>query len=219
MRPLTISSRWPLLVAALALLLALIALGCDELTTGGSIVPTVEGDVGTSAESTVSSADVLPTTTGPLVSTATTAPLASSESLLPSGHIRACGLIKEVWEDGSGRHLKIDYVDFLTGADADAAAIADGVILPGEHVDNDYYTRNVNPKLREFTVANDVVIITYSRQEPIDVADPVCSWGDFYDFWNLVGLPPPEDMGLSEGLWWIERDGDTIVKIEQQWVP
>jgi hypothetical protein len=107
----------------------------------------------------------------------------------------------------------------LTGAEADAAAIADGFISPGEHVDNDYYTRNVNPKLREFAVAEDVDIITYSRQEPIDAADAACSWSDFYDFWNLIGPPLPQDMGLSEGLWWIARDGDTVVKIEQQWVP
>ena len=154
MRPLTRLSRWAPLVAAVALVLAIGALGCDELTTGGSTVPTGEVDVSTSSEPPAPSTEVLPTTTtGPLVSTVTTVPLASSESLLPSGHIRACGLIKEVWEDGSGRHLKIDYVDFLTGAEADAAAIADGVISPGEHVDNDYYPRNVNPKLREFAVA------------------------------------------------------------------
>lgn len=220
MRPLTRLSHWALLVAVLAPVLVLGALGCDGLQTAESVVfPSSEVDVSTVVEPSTPSTDVLPTTTGLVVSTVTTVPLASSESLLPTGHIRACGLIKEVWEDGGGRHLKIDYVDFLTGAEADAAALADGVISPGEHVDNDYYPRNVNPKLREFAVAQNVDIVTYSRQEPIDVADPACSWGDFYDFWNLIGPPLPQDMGLSEGLWWIERDGDTIVRIEQQWVP
>jgi hypothetical protein len=121
--------------------------------------------------------------------------------------------------DGNVRKLTIDYVDFLVGADADAAALADGVISPGEHVDNDYYVRNKSTKLREFTVSDSVVIITYSRQEPLDAADPQVPWEDFYDFWNLIGPPLPEDMGLFEGLWWIERDGETVVKIEQQWVP
>ena len=119
------------------------------------------------------------------------------------------------------RKIKIDYVDFLVGAAADAAAVADGFIVPGEHVDNDYYVRNNNTKLRTFTVSNSVSIVTYSRADPIDAADPPCSWGDFYDFWNLIGPPLPADMGLNEGLWWIERDPTTnaIVKIEQQWVP
>jgi hypothetical protein len=107
----------------------------------------------------------------------------------------------------------------FTGAAADAAAIADGFIAAGEHVDNDYYVRNKNTKLRAFDVSNTVAITTYSRVDPIDAADPPCSWNDFYDFWNLIGPPLPADMGMSEGLWWIERNGNTVVKIDQQWVP
>jgi hypothetical protein len=158
-------------VVAVAMLIGLGLGGCEEINTGGpATTGTGVGDT-TSTEAPVSSTDTLPPATT-LPPTPTTEPLStSSEERLPNGHIRACGKIEDVWIDGGVRMLKIDYVDFLTGAEADAAAIADGFISPGEHVDNDYYTRNVNPKLREFAVAKNVDIITYSRQEPIDAAD------------------------------------------------
>jgi len=122
--------------------------------------------------------------------------------------------------DGGTRKLEIDYVDFLTGAAAlTRRLLADGVISPGEHVANDYYARNNNTRLRTFTVSDTASIITYSRVSPIATADPPCSWTDFYGFWNLVGPPEPGDAGLSDGLWWIERNATDIVTIEQQWVP
>ena len=219
MRPFLTSMRLGLLLAAVALILSWTLVACEGLGDGGGTLPTgtsvVEGD--TTSTEVVSTDTLAPTSTVPSPGT-TTVPLASSETLLPNGHIKACGIITEVEEDGGGRHLKIDYVDFLTGPEADAAAVADGIIAPGEHVDNDYYARNQNPKLRTFAVSDQVVINTYSRVEPIDVAEP-CSWSDFWDFWNIIGPLPPEDEPLQYGLWWIERDGDTIIKIEQQWVP
>ena len=87
----------------------------------------------------------------------------------------------------------------------------------GDYIE--YYARNRYDRLRTFTVSNSVPITTYSREMPIDLSDAPCSWGDFYDFWHSAGPPDPSDMGLSDGLWWIERDAIGIVAIEQQWVP
>lgn len=206
-------------IIAISMLSVAVA-GCtnlDETTTVPDEVTTTEGETTTTLEPVSSTT----TTTEASAGTSTTIKIDASEDLLSSGHIRACGIITGVWMDGSTRKLEIDYVDFLGGAEADAAAVADGVILPGEHVDNDYYVRNNNTKLRTFTVSGSVVITTYSRVVPIDIADPSCPWTDFYDFWNLVGPPEPGDVGLSDGLWWIERDSttDAVVSIEQQWVP
>jgi hypothetical protein len=180
----------------------------------------VEPGVTTTLSGTGTTA-ALETTTTEAASTGTTIKVDASETLTSGGRIKACGIIKEVWMDGGTRKIKIDYVDFLTGAAADAAAVAAGEIAPGEHVDNDYYVRNVNTKLRTFVVSNSVNITTYSRVAPIDAADPPVAWNTFSDFWNLIGPPLPEDMGMSEGLWWIERSATTgqVVSIEQQWVP
>src|SRR5512139_2784263 len=98
MRPL---ARWchrVMPVAALAVVLALGALGCNEVQTGGGTIPMGVIDSSPSTGPSVSSTEAPTTsTTAPPVSTVATVPLASSESLLPNGHIKACGLIKEVW--------------------------------------------------------------------------------------------------------------------------
>jgi len=64
------------------------------------------------------------------------------------------GFVTEVAADGSS--LTIDFAEFLTGEEANEAAVAAGDIAPGEFVDNDYYIRNENPMLRTFPVAPDV---------------------------------------------------------------
>lgn len=202
-------------------LLGVAAAGCwgsDEAT----VVPEA-----TTTESVMTASSGEPTTTLEVASTTTEAHMdtiavgevdgAEGVEDLGSGRAAACGIIKEVWMDGSTRKLKIDYVDFLTGDNAVLSAIADGVISPGEVIE--YYARNVDPELRVFNVSDSVVITTYSRAEPMDVSDPPCSWEEFYGFWNSIGPPEPSDYGLSDGLWWIDRDGTGILSIEQQWVP
>jgi hypothetical protein len=223
MKALPKSIAWIWMVVALVAVVGFAAAGCTKLSgTDGT------GTSGTTTASDVTSTEAGATTTVAAASTtlapagtATTIKVDASEELLSNGHIKACGLIKEVWVAGGVRKIKIDYVDFLIGAEADAAAIADGVIAVGEHVDNDYYVRNKNTKLRTFTVSDSVAITTYSRTPPIDVADAPVSWNTFSDFWNLIGPPLPADMGMSEGLWWIERSSSTgvVLSIEQQWVP
>jgi hypothetical protein len=226
MRPLLGSRSWGWIGVALAVSLGLATVGCAPIVPNGtgstmdtSAATVVGGDTTTTTVLALTTTTVAPTTTVSSVHTVTTEKLASSETRLPNGHIKASGIIKQVWEAGGVRYLKIDYVDFLTGAAADAAAIADGVISLGEHVDNDYYTRNTSTKLRTFTISNTAAITTYSRVDPIDVADPPVDWATFWNFWNLIGPPLPEDADIHTGLWWIERSGNTVVKIDQLWVP
>lgn len=58
----------------------------------------------------------------------------------------------------AGDELIADYAQWLTGDEADRAAIEDGEIAEGESVPNGYYIRNVNPQLRTLPVADDVTI-------------------------------------------------------------
>lgn len=223
-----LSSRSTGLVSALCILFLLTALavaGCEGLGGGG--------DDGTSSTASTESG-VLPPTTSPgdtvpstvEETTTTTVPtpattattLASTEEKLPNGNIRSMGFIKDVWVDGSGRHMSIDYASMLTGAAADAAAVAAGEILPGEHVPNDYFIENVSPKLRQWKISNAVVITTDTRWAPHDGFGASCSWADFLTFWG-PGPLPDGDSQLHAVPWWIERDGDTVVKIEEQYIP
>jgi hypothetical protein len=138
--------------------------------------------------------------------------LSSAETLLPNGHIRALGIIDDAWEDRSGgRHLRIDYVDVLTWDDAVAAGLED----PNNPHDGFWYS-NVNPLLREFNVSTSADIFTSYRGLVVNPDTP-CTWTDFRSFWGPS--PAPGDDYMHDELWWIERDGNTVVWISQQFIP
>lgn len=71
-----------------------------------------------------------------------------------------------------GNKISLDYFDALTGIEAEKAAVADGRCTQ-EEIDNNngcfpngtFYDRNVNPKLRQFTLSPSVSIITASAFE------------------------------------------------------
>ena len=224
-----------LMVAIAALLVIVVTAGCSDLpgtgtTAGGdttingattlppAVTTTVTGEVVTTT--TVAPVTTLaPGTTLPPAVTVTTEALSSAEELLPNGHIKAMGYIDDAWESGGVRHIRIDYAEMLTGAAADAAAVAAGLILPGEHADNDYFISNVNPLMREFVVSNTVAITTSTRWAPHDGMGAPCSWGAFITFWGGMGPLPQGDTQLHAVPWWIERDGPVVIKIDEQYLP
>jgi hypothetical protein len=160
------------------------------------------------------STSVTTTTTVPPSSTTTTVAaegLSSAETLLPSGRIKAMGFVKRVWVDGGTRRLEIDYAEMLTGAAADAAAVEAGLISPGEHADNDYFIRNVNPALRTFAVSPGATFFddTGSSEVPI-------TWEAFLGYWTGA---PAEAAEKRAGPWWIEREGASVVKVNRQFIP
>lgn len=192
-----------------------------EVSTTGSSVetttttePTTTSVPPTGSSTTTESS----TTTTEISTTTTTEQLSSAETLLPDGTIKALGFIDRVWEEDGVRYLSIDYAEFYTGAEADAAAIEDGVIPPGEHIENDYYIRNVNPMKREFSVSPSVAITTSTRWAPNDGFGAPCTWGEFIGFWG-PGPLPDGDIQLPHVPWWIVRDGPEVINIDEQYVP
>jgi len=71
--------------------------------------------------------------------------------------------------------LIVDYAEWLSGDEATAAARADGVIGPEDFVDDDYYIRNRNDKLRTLPLADGAVIrlIDVTVGDLSDVTVPV----------------------------------------------
>jgi hypothetical protein len=154
------------------------------------------------------------TTTTVRSTTATTGSgdgLSTAETLLPNGHIKAMGFIKRVWVDGGTRRLEIDYAEMLTGAAADAAALEAGLIGPGEHADNDYFISNVNPALRIFTVSPAAAFF-----DDTGVTGVPITWETFLGYWTG---DPAGAAHKRAAPWWIERDGTTVVKVNQQYLP
>jgi hypothetical protein len=215
MKPFPKSRCWLSLAVALALALGLAAIGCADLdtaegTTGTMNPGSLPGVTTTEVQATTTTV-AAPTTTSGSSATASHTPVTntSSESVAPDGHIKACGIIKEVWVDGGVRKIKIDYVDYLTGAAAVAAAAAEG-----EQVEDGYWVKNDNPKLRTFTVSSSVAITLDDRSLPPGHLVPL-TWTEFSDGWKLSG----EEAVLRWSLWWIERSGTTVVRIDQQFQP
>lgn len=217
-----------LVALAAATLLVFAAVGCgggQETTTTGAPTTTVTsqttvttGPVMTTLGGTTTTAS--PATTGPATtstaesSTTTTETLSSAEILQPDGTIKAMGYIDRVWENNGSRYLSIDYAEMLSGEAAQKAAVEDGVIEPGETLDNDYYIRNQNPMKREFEVSPAVTIKTMTREGGFDQP---ATWEEFLSFWGLN--PPGQATHLKDMPWWITRDGQTIIAIEEQYLP
>ncbi len=213
------------LVVTGVLIVTLGIAGCssDEATSTTEQVTTSETMETTTSTAAVTSTSLSTTTTSPPDSsttstappgTTTTEALSSAETLLPNGNIRAMGYIDQIRFDGVTSFLRIDYAEMLTGDEANAAAVEAGEIPPGESVPNDYFIRNTNPQRREFKVSDSVAITTSTWG---GVMERPITWEEFRSFWSLS--PPADGMHLRDMPWWIERDGDTVVKIDEQYLP
>jgi len=180
-----------------------------------STTTSMNGGVSTSlVTSSTATTSTLPDTS----TTTTTEALSSAETRLPDGTIKAMGFIDRVWEAGGTRYLSIDYAEMLTGEEARQAAIEAGDLSPGEDLPNDYYIRNVNPKKRQFRVSLSVAITTSTRWAPHEGMGAPCSWADFMSFWG-PGPLPEGDRHLHAVPWWIVRDGDLVIRIDEQYLP
>ena len=211
-------------VLSTALALGLWAAGCgsqgvtsSEVTATTSVTiqttTSIAGETSTTGAPGSSTTAASATTTTPS-STTTTEALSSAETRLPNGHIRAMGFIDKVWESGGVRYISIDYAEMLTGEEARAAAVEAGELPPGEELPNDYYIRNVNPQKREFTVSATAPITTATFGGGMD--EPV-TWNQFKSFWSAS--PPEGGQHLRDMPWWIERDGNEVVSISEQYLP
>jgi hypothetical protein len=220
------------LIVALSVIFALALAGCGgsgQITTSTAVsLPTATTSGGlpgglTTASTTAGGGDTTTSVTaapgqdttttaaaGTGDGTTTTEKLSTAEQQLADGHIKAMGFIKKVGEQDGKRYITIDYAEMLTGQAAVSAAAADGVSL-----DTDYYIKKMNTEAGQFEVSASVAITTSSWQGKMN--DPV-TWDVFTSFWSATP-PDPEAGLLRDNPWWIERDGQTVVKIDDQYLP
>jgi len=86
-----------------------------------------------------------------------------------------------------------------------------GLLSPGEHTDNDYFISNVNPMLRTFTVSPAATFF-----DDTGVTGVPITWETFLGYWTG---DPAGAAHKRAAPWWIERDGITVVKVNQQYLP
>jgi hypothetical protein len=194
-----------------------------HITDGTTVIPvtTTTQAVTTTTQAVTTTTQAVTTTTGLESTTTTTEKLSTAETRLPNGHIKAMGFIDKVYVKGGKRYISIDYAEMLTGAEADAAAVAAGEIKPGEHVPNDFWIQNDNPQKRVFEVSDSVPITTStwitSGAAWNEIMDHPVTWAQFKSFWSAT--PPADAIHLHGSPWWIERDGPLVVKIDEQFLP
>jgi hypothetical protein len=230
------SRRTVLTVVALGVLALIFALalgacgGTEETTTttagqpqatttttlAGGLTPITEPAGGATTTVSLAEGEATTTTTPTGGETTTTAKeLSPGEEVLPDGHIKVMGFIKNVREKDGKRYVTIDYAEMLTGQAALDAARAAGDIGPDEEVPNDYYISNPSTDKHEFEVSAGAAMTTSSWHGEMN---KTLTWDVFKSFWSVS--PPDEEASfLRDSPWWIERDGQTVVKIDEQYLP
>ncbi|MFZ0625923.1 MAG: hypothetical protein WAN34_05475 [Acidimicrobiia bacterium] len=126
----------------------------------------------------------------------------------------------------SASEIVADYAQWLTGEEANRAAVAAGDIPEGEEVPNGYYILNVNDRLRTLPLAESpVVVLPTSASGPvIDVNVGLDQWLSLFDEGKpwAEGESPGDDYFGSGSIWtpyWLTLADGVVVQIHQQYVP
>jgi hypothetical protein len=139
----------------------------------------------------------------------------------------------------AGDEIVADYAQWLTGDEANQAAIEDGEIPEGDTVPNDYYIRNQNPQLRTLPLAGDVsVSLPTSAFGSVDVTPvTITDWLALFKAdgspWNPGAGDEPPASNYSEpphfgyfgagdvefGYWLTLDTNGTVVQIVGQYRP
>lgn len=120
--------------------------------------------------------------------------------------------VRDVATENGETIITVDYADLLTGAEANAAATAAGEESPPP---NDYFIRNINPKLRSFSVKPGILVtLTASAGHGVD--GEAVSLGEWHDFY--AGITPGME-GVQHVPYWIAIVDGVVTAIEEQYLP
>ena len=144
-----------------------------------------------------------------------TGKLSSAESITSDGWIAAYGDLKDVDNKDGRRFLSIDYGEWISEKECKRRVKAGTLGLDEADCDVDSLRYvNQNPKLREFTVADDVQIeISHpSTSRPTKMMN----WDQFV---KMKRTRADNTRELWDGLWKIYRSGKIIKRIEWVYTP
>lgn len=183
----------------------------DDTTT--TVTPTTAPETSTS---TTQTAESTTTTTVPETTTTTEA--------LPEGVREFAYVVAVEASDNGTVVVTADYAQFLTGDEAIQAAIEDGFIVEGEVIPNDYYIVNENSQLRQLTIDPSAAIVlnacfvdgecvtqvrvTIDQWMELLEGDTPEGLGDGFQWYGQAALP-----------YWLILKGETIIGIEEQYLP
>ena len=127
------------------------------------------------------------------------------------------GYIRSVSTAGPAATLAFDEAEFLTGDEAQRAAVEDGALPPGEPVSNDYYIRNPDKSTRTLPIATDAEIT--ARRCPLCRNGQPGNVDDFLGSFMKKGQTYADPYRGAESLYWLTIEDGTVVAIDEQYVP
>ncbi len=118
-----------------------------------------------------------------------------------------------------------DYVQWLTGDEARAAAIEDGEIADDQELDDGYYIRNQNPRLRTLAVAPDTPIVLYVCYP--DTGPCLTRESVTLTVFEQLTADPASSINMEGWSWygsgylpyWLTIADSRVVQIEEQYLP
>ena len=125
---------------------------------------------------------------------------------------RQPGMVVAVTGSPGAYVLRIDYVLFLTGAEAIAAATAHGDESPPP---NDYYIVNDNPLLRDFPIQSGIPVTVVTNDDGTSDSE---GHAITLDQW-VAALSGPPANAYRASIYWVTITDGTITAIEAQYVP
>ena len=127
------------------------------------------------------------------------------------------GYIRSVSTAGPAATLAFDEAEFLTGGEAQHAAVEDGALPPGEPVSNDYYIRNPDKSTRTLPIATDAEIT--ARRCPLCRNGQPGNVDDFLGSFLMKGQTYADPYRGAKSLYWLTIEDGTVVAIDEQYVP
>ncbi len=173
---------------------------------GGDAAP----DEATEADETASETDS--EDTEELPATTTEEPTAADSGTTAVATERQPGLIVDVTGSSGAYVMRIDYVLWLTGPEAAAAATAHGDESPPP---NDYYVVNDNPKIREFPIQTGIPVTVVTNDDGTSDSEGHTLT---LDQW-VAALGGPSASAFKASIYWITITNGTVTAIEAQYVP
>jgi hypothetical protein len=120
-------------------------------------------------------------------------------------------IVKSVWLSSGVWHIKVDYVQWLTGAAAAAAATAHGDESPPP---NDFYVVNDSTLLRTFTLPSSAVIKVLDWGSATGTTLTQITRAQFH---GVLNASHPE---YTQGIFWLTVvDSTKVTIVKQQYIP
>jgi hypothetical protein len=118
-----------------------------------------------------------------------------------------------------------DYLQWFTGDEARIAAIEDGEIAEGQELEDGYYIRNENPRLRTLSVAPATRIVLYACYP--DTGPCLTSESVTLPVFEQLTADPTSSINTEGWSWygsgyspyWLTILDSSVVQIEEQYLP